>query len=95
MNPFNINDMQKRILEMKHMVVQISTDVVSLQGGQSYASSSDSFNGIICHTGCIFTADFKIGCLCPQCGKHVRVQHPTLNLNICLTYIERKKMGGN
>ena len=34
--------------------------MVSLQGGQSYASTSESFNGIICHTGCIFTADFKI-----------------------------------
>ena len=77
MSPFNEPHVKTHVGE-KHMVVQISTDVVSLQGGQSYASSSDSFNGIICHTGCIFTAALKIVCLCPQCGKHVRVQHSTL-----------------
>ena len=52
----------------KHIVVQISTGVVSLQSGQSYASSSDNFNGIVCHTGCTFTADFKIGFFAPSVG---------------------------
>ena len=37
-----------------HTVVWISPGGVSLHNGQSYAHSSDSFYGIICHTGYIF-----------------------------------------
>ena len=62
----------------KYLVVQISPDMVFLHGGQSYAHSSNSFDGIICHNGYIFTAPSKIGCLCPQCGKHMRDQQSTL-----------------
>ena len=62
----------------KHILVQISPDVVFLQGGQSYAPLSDSSNGTICHTGYIFAKPSEIRCLCPQCGKLVLVQHWTL-----------------
>ena len=44
----------------KHIVLQSSPDVVSLHGGRSYADSSDSLNGIICHTRYIFLVHSKI-----------------------------------
>ena len=73
-----MNHMRKCTLQKKHMIVKINPMVVSLNGGQSYAFSCGIFNKIICHTGYIFTAPSKIGCLRPQCEKHVGFQYWTL-----------------